>query len=137
MPVSGPAALPHPPPPSLPSPGMCADSAGVQVEDLRIRQTKPRDPGGRRPAGDGHWGVQNGNSVDVLVHKFDIQPNMLHCVGSDGFGMYAVFSQGKMANGNLELHRWAQGQVLAAWVGGVRAVQRLLPLPLPRLAVLW
>ena len=99
---------------------MCAGSAGVQVEDLTIRQTKSRDPGAKRWSGDGHWGVQNGNSVDVLVHKFDIQPNMLHCVGSDGFGMFAVFSQGKMDNGNLELHRWVQGRThglggLAGW----------------------
>jgi hypothetical protein len=88
------------------------------VEDLRIWQTKPRDPGGRRPAGDGHWGVQNGGSVDVLVHNFDIQPNLLHCVGSDGFGMYAVFSQGNMANGNLELHRWAGGDCAGEGGGG-------------------
>lgn len=77
----------------------------MQVNDLRLTQTKRRNPKKDPRFGDGHWGVHNGGSADVLVSGFTMTPELLHCVGSDAFGMYAVFSRGKMTNGNLELHR--------------------------------
>ncbi|KAI3438200.1 hypothetical protein D9Q98_000637 [Chlorella vulgaris] len=80
-------------------------STAVQVNDLRLTQTKRRNPKKDPRFGDGHWGVHNGGSADVLVSGFTMTPELLHCVGSDAFGMYAVFSRGKMTNGNLELHR--------------------------------
>ena len=30
---------------------------------------------------------------------------MLHCVGADAMAMFGVFTNGRMKDGNLELHR--------------------------------
>jgi hypothetical protein len=92
-------------------------SSAVQINGLRITETRSRNPRRDPRFGSGHWGVHNGGTADLLVNGFDISPNLLHAVGSDAFGMYAVFTKGRMANGNLELHRWAGG---AAWGGGLQ-----------------
>ena len=60
-------------------------------------------------AADGHWGVQHGHSMEILVEKFDIRCSMLHDVGTDSSGKFSVFMNGKMSDGNLDLHRWADG----------------------------
>jgi hypothetical protein len=44
-------------------------------------------------------------SFDLLVNGFRIEPAMYHGVGSGSAGMFSVFTNGWMHDGNLELHR--------------------------------
>ena len=53
-------------------------------------------------------------SLDLLVNGFRIEPAMYHGVGSGSAGMFSVFTNGWMHDGNLELHRW----VAAGWCRG-------------------
>ncbi|PRW57063.1 band 7 [Chlorella sorokiniana] len=86
--------------------------SGVQINNLKITQTKPRDPKKPKSLGDGHWGVHSGSSADVLVDGFVCDQGMLHVVGADAMSLFAVFTNGVMSNGNLELHRGLAGQTL-------------------------
>ena len=44
-------------------------------------------------------------SQDVLLDGFNIQAHLTHSVGAGSSGMFSVFTNGVMKDGNLELHR--------------------------------
>lgn len=54
-----------------------------------------------------------GHSHDIMVRDFDIRCSMQHDMGTDSSSKFGVFMDGRMVNGNLDLHRWVDG-----WVRG-------------------
>jgi hypothetical protein len=52
------------------------------------------------------------HAYDVLFDGFDFRGTLQHDVGTGMAGQFGVFSNGRLSDGNLDLHRWAQRCVL-------------------------
>lgn len=92
-------------------------AASITVTGVTISYTKTRandipNPFRQPTNADGHWGICYSISHDCLMENFTFSGHLNHDVGTGMGGQWGVFANGRMEDGNLDLHRGNAGPTL-------------------------